>query len=268
MMEGGYFGICTDMSLDFLNKHPLLKSLILWYQRVDHDHITNKDNYGLLKDFIDTVTSNLTKSMNHFRYNDTINKFALSLYILGGKLIYEFIRLNLPGSLLNLTILNKLISNSNSEISESEFRFDHLQKHCENLNVQYVFGSEDAIGVIKKIKYDSATNTFNGFSTPLDRGIPVKQCYQTDSYDTLKFCFNSIEKSSLLNVHMIQPVQSSDQSTIQSPFILSAYGIDNTATATNILHRLWYIFNQCLQRNVRIVGFSTGKKINKKIKFS
>ena len=111
-----------------------------------------------------------------------------------------------------------------------------FKKNLENLNVQYAFGSEDAIGVIRKIKYDSTTNTFNGFSTPLD-------------------------KSSLLDVHMIQLLQSLNQSTIPSPFLLSAYGIDNTATANDVLHRWWYIFNQCLQRNVRIIGFSTGKKI-------
>ena len=203
----------------------------------------------------------MTKPSNHFQYSDTIKNFALSLYILGGKLTYEFIRLNLPGSLPNLTVLNTLFSNTDAKISEAEFRFDQLYKHFENLNVQYAFGSEDATGVIKKIKYDSTTNTFNGFSTPLDRRVPIKEYYQTDSYDTLKFWCNSIDKSSLLNVHMIQPVQPSNTNTIPSPFLLSAYGIDNTATANDVLHRWWYIFNQCLQRNVRIIGVSTGQKI-------
>ncbi|CAF5208642.1 unnamed protein product, partial [Rotaria magnacalcarata] len=44
--------------------------------------------------------------------------------------------------------------------------------------------------------------------------------------------------------------------TILSPFLLSAYGIDNTATVNDILKRWWYIFNQCLQRNIRIIGFA------------
>jgi hypothetical protein len=263
ILESSYIDTNADLSFDFINKHPLLKSLILWYQRVDHDGIKNKDKYGFLKDFIDTITNNLTKPCNHFRYSDTIKNFALSLYILGGKLTYEFIRLNLPGSLPNLTMLNTLILNSDSRISEAEFRFDQLQKHFQNINVQYAFGSEDATGVIRKIKYDSTTNTFIGFPTPLDHGIPIKEYYQTDSYDTLNFWCNSINKSSLLNAHMIQPVQSLNQSTIPSPFLLSAYGIDNTATANDILQRWYYIFNQCLQRNIRIIGFSTGEKINK-----
>ncbi|CAM4972458.1 unnamed protein product [Rotaria socialis] len=56
---------------------------------------------------------------------------------------------------------------------------------------------------------------------------------------------------------MIQPVQSTDNSSIPSPYLLSAYGTDNTATANDILQRWWYIFNQSLQRNIRIIGFST-----------
>ena len=145
-------------------------------------------------------------------------------------------------------MLHTLISNSNSKISEGEFRFDQLKKHFDELNIEYAFGSEDVTGVIKKIKYDSTTNTFNGFPTLLDRGIPIAKHYQTDSFDTLKIWFNSIEKASLLNVHMIQPVQASNKSTIPTPFLLSAYGIDNTTTASHILQRWWYIFNQCLQK--------------------
>jgi hypothetical protein len=263
MMESSYIDANPSLSFDFINKHPLLKNSILWYQRVGNDSDTNKDKHGFLIDFINTITNNMTKSSNHFRYSDTIKNFTLSLYILGGKLTYEFIQLNLPGSLPNLTMLNTLISTSNAKISEGEFRFDQLQKHFDDLDVHYAFGSEDATSIIKKIKYDSTTNTFNGFPTPLDRGVPIKEYYQTDSFDKLKLWFNSNDKSSLLNVHMIQPVQSTNQTIIPSPFLLSAYGIDNTATANDILQRWWYIFNQCLQRNIRIIGFSTGEKITK-----
>jgi hypothetical protein len=59
---------------------------------------------------------------------------------------------------------------------------------------------------------------------------------------------------------MIQPVKPTNQSVIPSPFVLSAYGMDNSTTANDVLQRWWYIFNQCLQRNIRIIGFSTGKK--------
>ncbi|CAF1355414.1 unnamed protein product [Rotaria magnacalcarata] len=257
IMESDYIEAYPSLSFDFINKHPLLKSLIFWFQQLGNDGGINKDKHGFLIDFIDAITNNLIKSSNHFRYSDTIKNFTLSLYILGGKLTYEFIRLNLPGSLSSVTMLNTLISKSNAKISEAEFRFDQLQKHFDDHNLQYAFGSEDATSIIKKIKYDSITNTFNGFPTPLDRGVPIKEYYRTDSFDKLKVWFDSNDKASLLNVHMIQPVPSTNQSIIPSPFLLSAYGTDNTATANEILQRWWYIFNQCLQRNIRIIGFST-----------
>ncbi|CAF1387704.1 unnamed protein product, partial [Rotaria sp. Silwood1] len=246
-----------SLSFDFINKYPLLKKLIIWYQRVSNENEADENKDKFLNHFIDTITDNLTKSKNNFRYSNSIKNFALSLYILGGKLTYEFLRLNLPGSLPHLSLLNSLISSSDSRISEGEFRFDQLQKHFDSLNVQYAFGSEDCTGIVKRIKYDSTTNTFTGFPSLLDRGVPIKSYYQTDSFDALKLWFNSIDKASLLNVHMIQPLQSTDNSSIPSPYLLSAYGIDNTATANDILQRWWYIFNQSLQRNIRIIGFST-----------
>ncbi|CAF3181575.1 unnamed protein product [Rotaria socialis] len=247
----------SSLSFDFINKYPLLKKLIIWYQRVDNENVDDQNNNTFLKHFIDTLTDNLAKSSNNFRYSNSIKNFALALYILGGKLTYEFIRLNLPGSLPHLSLLNSLISSSDSRISEGEFRFDQLQKHFDSLNVHYAFGSEDCTGIVKRIKYDSTTNAFTGFPSLLDRGVPIKSYYQTDSFDTLKLWFNSIDNASLLNVHMIQPVPSTDNSSISSPYLLSAYGIDNTATADDILQRWWYIFNQSLQRNIRIIGFST-----------
>ncbi|CAF3380500.1 unnamed protein product [Rotaria sp. Silwood2] len=229
------------LSYEFINKHPLLKTLIDWYLLIDEDDRICDDKHRLIKEFINAIIYNLTKPSNHFRYSDNIKDFALSLYILGGKLTYEFVRLNLPGSLPNLTMLHSLISNSNLKISEAEFRFDELQNKLKNLNIQYAFGSEDMTSVIKKIKYDSITNTFVGFPTPLAHGIPIKEYYKTDSFDILKLWFSSIEKSSLLNVHIIQPLQSSSQNVIPSPFLLAAYGTNTTTTADDILQRGCYI---------------------------
>ncbi|CAF4985287.1 unnamed protein product [Rotaria sp. Silwood1] len=227
----------SGLSYEFINKHPLLKTLIDWYLLIDEDDRICDDKHRLLKEFINAIIYNLTKPINHFRYSDSIKDFALSLYILGGKLTYEFVRLNLPGSLPNLTMLHSLISNSNLKISEAEFRFDELQNKFKNLNFQYAFGSEGMTSVIKKIKYDSITNTFVGFPTTLAHGIPIKEHYKTDSFDILKLWFSSIEKSSLLNVHMIQPLQSSSQNVIPSPFLLAAYGTNTTTTADDILQR-------------------------------
>ncbi|CAF5168726.1 unnamed protein product, partial [Rotaria magnacalcarata] len=68
------------------------------------------------------------------------------------------------------------------------------------------------------------------------------------------------EAASLLNVHMFQSISTEDDPTnFPKPFLLSAYGVDNTFTAVDILRRWMYIFESCLDKDVRIVGFSTGK---------
>ncbi|CAF2763356.1 unnamed protein product [Rotaria sp. Silwood2] len=121
IMASSYVDANPSLSFDFINKHPLLQKLITWYQQIGTENKDNENKHGFLNHFIDTIANNLTKSSNNLRYSDTIKNFALSLYILGGKLTYEFIRLNLPGSLPSLTMLNMLISNSNSNISEAEF---------------------------------------------------------------------------------------------------------------------------------------------------
>ncbi|CAF4757347.1 unnamed protein product, partial [Rotaria magnacalcarata] len=48
-----------------------------------------------------------------------------------------------------------------------------------------------------------------------------------------------------------------DPTNFPKPFLLSAYGVDNTFTAIDILRRWMYIFESCLDKGVRIVGFST-----------
>ncbi|CAF4328128.1 unnamed protein product, partial [Rotaria magnacalcarata] len=103
-----------SLSFDFINKYPLLKKLIIWYQRVSNENEADENKDKFLNHFIDTITDNLTKSKNNFRYCNSIKNFTLSLYILG-----------------------------DSRISEGEVRFDQLQKHFDSINVQYAFGSED-----------------------------------------------------------------------------------------------------------------------------
>ncbi|CAF1542054.1 unnamed protein product [Rotaria sp. Silwood1] len=83
-----------QMSNELLNNNPLLKSLINW-------------------------------SKNNYQYSDSVKRFALLLYILGGKLTYELVRINLVGALPHLTTLNKLISSTCLSIRECEFQFDN-----------------------------------------------------------------------------------------------------------------------------------------------
>ena len=92
--------------------------------------------------------------------------------------------------------------------------------------------------MIQKITYNVSTNTFIGFSTPLEHGIPIFQYFQTDSYEQLQEWFENNDKSNLLNVHMLELLPTSKSSS--SPFLLGAYGITNKFDAIDVLHRwMW-----------------------------
>jgi hypothetical protein len=113
--------------------------------------------------------------------------------------------------------------------------------------------------VIRKLSFDQQINSFIGFATPLANGIPIAKHYRTNSFDKLKYWFSTLNRSSLLNIHMVQPFPSPKHPTIRSAFLLTGYGVVNTYTSMAILRRWLFIFNECLQKHIRIIGFSTGK---------
>ena len=242
--------------INLINENPMLKSLVQWFERTDEK---DKQAERFLNTFIDTIADNLARSPNNYRFSEPVEQFALSLYILGGKMTYQFVRVDLSPALPSIQTLNMLISTSGIKMNEGQFGFDQLHEYLNRIHVRFAFGSEDYTGVIRKINYDQWTNSFVGFATPLANGIPVAHRYMTNSYEELKSWFASCNRSSLLNAHIIQPLPPANQSNAPAAFLLSAYGVVNTYTSMDVLQRWIYIFNKCVKRNIRIVGFSTGK---------
>ena len=239
---------------DLVNAYPLLKSIVTWYE---HNHSEDNDSeQSFLQPFITNIVSNLSKSKNLYRYNASVQRFAIALYVLGGKIAYEFVRINLPGALPNLVTLKTYISNSDSKFVEGEFRFNSLDNYLNSIDTKYVFGSEDCTGVIRKIKYDKDTNTFIGFSSPLSNGLPILKKFQTDSMEQLRNWFSIVEKAPLLNVHMVQPVASLDNQS--SPILLSAYDVNSRYTSVDIIRRWSFMYEECNKKDIRMIGFSTG----------
>lgn len=230
----------------------LFKNLVKSYQFNESDD--TQDNYSFLFAFMENICNNISKNKNNYRYSDIVQQFAQSLYILRGRNSYEFVRLNLSGALPSST-LNLSLEKAGACIDEAEFRYNALNRHHNSLNYQIAVCSEDSTGVVKKVSYNAATNTFSGFATPLENGIPKAGYFKTDSFDVLKEWFENKDKSNYLNVHMMQPLIESKPYT--SLFLLAAYGISNTFQAIDILNRWIWIFEKSQESNVRIVAFST-----------
>ncbi|CAM4761421.1 unnamed protein product [Rotaria magnacalcarata] len=191
------------------------------------------------------------------RYDDKLKSFAICLYILGGKTTYEFVRLNLPGSLLNLTTIHSLIQNNDDNVTEGKFRFNKMAKYLNSFGVQHAYCAEDCTGVVRRIKYDTHTNSFIGFSTPLSGGVPSPCHFKTDSISELKLWMDKNGQAPLLNIHCVQAIPPPNQTVVPPSFVLAGYGTSSKYTSLDILRRWLFIHKNSIEQNVRILGFST-----------
>lgn len=125
-----------------------------------------------------------------------------------------------------------------------------------SMNTKYAFASEDCTDIIQKVCYDRLSNSFVGFCPPLqNNGFPRLFPFKIESFSDLEDKFRTEMLSSSLNIYAIQPIISDGQRS--SPFLLSAFGTDNSFDSYDLLNRWLKIFDESLRRGVRIVDFAT-----------
>ena len=208
---------------------------------------------SFLSSFIDSLTQNLSRSKSSYRYNEHVQKFSVVFLILAGR--NEFVRLNLCGAFPSISTIQSLLDKEEKHITEGQFRFDVMGRHLSSAGTNIAFSSEDCTAIVPKVTFDAKTNSFVGFSLPITEGLPQSSYFQTESAAQLEERLSNVDKSSLLNLHMIQPITSIGQTS--SPIILSAYGTNSKYKSIDIIRRWIWIFEECLSRGIRIVGFST-----------
>lgn len=106
--------------------------------------VKKNDQYScksLLHIFVDNAVNNMKRSSNNYQYDPLVEKFASALYILAGHNAYEFIRMNLPGSLPSIGALKAFNKNINLSLNESELRFDPLKKYLCSIDSSFIFAA-------------------------------------------------------------------------------------------------------------------------------
>jgi len=196
-------------------------------------------------DFFSNMLSNLTGSKYSFHYEQSVKDFAASIFILGGCHVYEFIRLNIPGSIPSLTSLRSTLSSSKYNFIEGEFQYERLKDFISSADCKYAFCGEDATSVIPKVSYDTRSNCFVGFTLSLRNGFPCPRYFSTNSFSELETWHAEVDKSSLINVHVVQALRPVNQIS-PPPFLLAAYGTNSKYTAQDILNRWFQIFDSCM----------------------
>ena len=199
---------------------------------------------------------NLIIEERGYRYDTIVRQFASSLYILEGRTAYEFVRLNIPAFLPSIKIIQSYIAASGSHITEGLCNYNDL---CDYFSLnQSTLGSfaEDSTAVVPKITYDTSSNTFIGFSLPLDNtGLPIINSYSTDSLSRLEYWYSNVPKAQSLNACLIQPLSCSfDNSSL---YLLAAYGTDNRFKSSDVTSRWRHIYHECKAKGIRTIGYAT-----------
>jgi hypothetical protein len=155
----------------------------------------------------------------------------------------------------NGTSVQTYIMSADDRFIEGVFRYDSMARHVTLVKARFAFCGEDATAIIRKVDYDSHTDTFVGFTPSLRNGFPLEKCYSTNSFDELKSWFAERDISSLLSVYVIQPLVSNTLST--ASYLLSAHGTNGRYNSLDIIRRWIEIVQQSMQRNVRVIGFAS-----------
>ena len=111
--------------------------------------------------------------------------------------------------------------------------------------------------VIPKVSYDIRSNSFVGFTLPLKNGLPSCRFFSTNSLFKLETWHNEVDKSSLLNTHVIQAICPVALFPPPPPFLLSTYGTNGKYTAKDVLSRWITAFDLCMGQNIGILGFTS-----------
>ncbi|CAF4996626.1 unnamed protein product, partial [Rotaria sp. Silwood1] len=186
------------LSSEVIEKYPFLQRLVHFFIKLSQN--VNPTDEPFLHHFLENLLSNLSLAKSRYRYSGFTIDFALCLSILAGRNAYEFIRLNIPGALPNLTIIQTKIAKEGFHTVEGEFRYDDMKKYLTTIDSTFVYCAEDCTSAVRKIVYDVQSNSFVGFTPPLDaHGMPRIQHFQTNSFEDLK-AWPTIGHSSLFKV--------------------------------------------------------------------
>ncbi|CAF4353795.1 unnamed protein product, partial [Rotaria magnacalcarata] len=113
----------------------------------------------------------MNRSKYCYEYNTSMRRFASSVYALGGRNIYQFLQLNLPGAFPTIPTLYSYNKELCKRFQEGEF--------------------QDCTGVIANVYYNAESNSFVGFCPTLNNGLPTIRQYQTDDFFQLEDWFDS-----------------------------------------------------------------------------
>ncbi|CAF1377491.1 unnamed protein product [Adineta steineri] len=105
------------ISDDILEKFPFIRTIITYYKLI----MSNKTDFTIFNIILKTIFSNLNNDERAYRYDNIVRQFAASVYILGGRTAYEFLRLNILVLLPSVRIIQSYIASFENHLTEGSF---------------------------------------------------------------------------------------------------------------------------------------------------
>ncbi|CAF2149730.1 unnamed protein product [Rotaria magnacalcarata] len=152
-----------------LKKFPFIQTLIVYSNLI----MKSKYDFTFLNIILNNMFRNLSTEERGFRYEDVVRQFATSLYILGGRTAYEFIRLSIPAFLP--TLPTAVVSKVTYDTTSNKF-----------------------IGFALPLD---------------DNGFPIANSYSTESFSCLEEWYSNVPRAKSLNAYLIQPLSSAANNT-------------------------------------------------------
>ena len=118
-------------------------------ENVDQDLDTQNDSFMVT--FMKSLTNNMNRSKNCYQYNINMRRFTSCVYMLGGRNVYQFLKLNLPGAFPAIPTLDSYSEELCTRTEEGEFRFEELANYSNKINSHLIYASEDCTGVVSKV---------------------------------------------------------------------------------------------------------------------
>lgn len=185
-------------------------------------------------------------------YEESLKKFSVYIYYIGGKLLYETLQANLKGILPSISTLYRFTSTMSNKIAEGEVNFRELNTYFNKKTIpKYIWVSEDATRITGKIEYDTSSNKLMGFVLPLKNGLPETNKYVAKSAKDIESFFQNGIRSNYAYTIMAQPLD------VNSPsFCLSVFGTDNKFFYKDVLLRWKKLQELADEYGIKILGFS------------
>ncbi|XP_031357928.1 uncharacterized protein LOC116181664 isoform X2 [Photinus pyralis] len=200
---------------------------------------------------LDTAAANASKTKSKNRFDESVKKFCLYLFLIGGRMLYETLYANLKNVIPSITTLHRSITNSN--IQEGELRFADLRRFLDSRGLpSVVWISEDATKITGKIGYSSHNNLVVGFVIPQHNGLPRENYFEATSARRIQQIFVEGERAQYGYAIMAQcPIDKTPS------FCLNIFGTNNKFTHNDVIQRWEQMKVSARRYNIELLGFSS-----------